>query len=69
MEVALSGLLGVFGGPACSTDYLNGDRITWVATIFKAALPMKPHLRLFLAALAASGLGHFQPPGWSVGQA
>lgn len=34
--VRLTGIAGVFGGPECYTNYANGDRISWVATIFTA---------------------------------
>jgi ADP-ribose pyrophosphatase YjhB (NUDIX family) len=32
----LTHLIGVVGGPGCETQYRNGDRIAWVATIFGA---------------------------------
>jgi ADP-ribose pyrophosphatase YjhB (NUDIX family) len=32
----LTHLVGVVGGPGCETQYRNGDRIAWVATIFGA---------------------------------
>jgi 8-oxo-dGTP pyrophosphatase MutT (NUDIX family) len=32
----LTHLVGVVGGPGCETQYRNGDRIAWVATIFRA---------------------------------
>lgn len=34
VRVALTHIVGVFGGPDCGTHYANGDRIAWVATIF-----------------------------------
>ncbi|MGE0559866.1 MAG: NUDIX domain-containing protein [Burkholderiales bacterium] len=34
--VRITGVLGIFGGPRCNTTYPNGDRITWVATLFAA---------------------------------
>jgi ADP-ribose pyrophosphatase YjhB (NUDIX family) len=34
--VQLTGIAGVFGGEECRTTYANGDRISWVATIFSA---------------------------------
>lgn len=36
VHVRLTRIAGVFGGPDCGTDYANGDRISWVATIFAA---------------------------------
>lgn len=93
VRVALTHIVGVFGGPDCRTDYANGDRIAWVATIFGAratggtaraqgdgdetsaaawhdaaalqALPLKPHLRLFLRARDTGRPGWFQPAGWA----
>ena len=35
--VALTGLIGVFGGDLCTSSYANGDRLAWVATVFAAA--------------------------------
>jgi len=34
LYVALSGVLGVFGGPHCRSTYANGDEAAWVATLF-----------------------------------
>lgn len=36
VHAALTRIVGVFGGPECSTTYRNGDRLTWVATVFGA---------------------------------
>jgi ADP-ribose pyrophosphatase YjhB (NUDIX family) len=36
VEVELTRIVGVFGGPACTTTYANGDRLAWVATVFAA---------------------------------
>ena len=36
LVVALVRLVGVFGGPRCTSTYSNGDRIAWVATVFEA---------------------------------
>jgi ADP-ribose pyrophosphatase YjhB (NUDIX family) len=89
--VELVRLLGVFGGDQCATQYPNGDRIAWVATLFEArplegspqpdgeevvearyfdpaevaALPLRPHMRMFLdAARSAMPGGFFQSPTW-----
>lgn len=32
--VALTRIIGVFGGERCTTTYSNGDRISWIATVF-----------------------------------
>lgn len=36
LHVALTRIIGVFGGPLCSAVYRNGDRIAWVSTTFAA---------------------------------
>lgn len=36
LQVELTGLLGVFGGPACETRYPNGDHLSWVASVYLA---------------------------------
>jgi len=36
VHVDLTGIIGVFGGKDCGGTYRNGDRIAWVATIFRA---------------------------------
>ena len=36
LAVELTRILGVFGGPRHWTQYGNGDRIAWVATLFAA---------------------------------
>ena len=36
LYVALTHVVGVFGGELCSTTYSNGDRIAWVSTVFGA---------------------------------
>jgi ADP-ribose pyrophosphatase YjhB (NUDIX family) len=45
LHVTLTHIVGVFGGEICSGTYSNGDRISWVSTVF-AATPaggtMKP---------------------------
>ena len=33
--VTLTRVVGVFGGPLCSSTYGNGDRIAWVSTVFR----------------------------------
>ena len=38
--VRLTHLVGVFGGELCTTTYSNGDKISWVATVFGAE-PLK----------------------------
>ena len=35
-DVALTRIVGVFGGELCSTTYRNGDRVAWVSTVFAA---------------------------------
>lgn len=34
--VALTRIVGVFGGERCTSTYANGDRIAWVSTVFEA---------------------------------
>ena len=34
--VALTHVVGVFGGELCSTTYSNGDKVAWVSTVFAA---------------------------------
>jgi ADP-ribose pyrophosphatase YjhB (NUDIX family) len=34
--VALTHVIGVFGGPLCASTYANGDQVAWVATVFGA---------------------------------
>ncbi len=34
LQIELTGIVGVFGGLNCGTVYPNGDKISWVATIF-----------------------------------
>jgi 8-oxo-dGTP pyrophosphatase MutT (NUDIX family) len=92
LHVALTRIVGVFGGDLCTSHYANGDRIAWVATVFAgeriggtlkpdgdetlevryvaradvAALPCKPHVRLFLEAGYAAGVdAKFQAPSWT----
>lgn len=36
VHVELTGLVGVFGGELCYTHYSNGDKVTWVSTVFAA---------------------------------
>jgi len=36
LHVALKRIVGVFGGEICSGAYSNGDRISWVSTLFEA---------------------------------
>ena len=36
--VELQRLVGVFGGRDCTTTYANGDRLSWVSTVFEAAI-------------------------------
>ena len=36
VHVELTCVVGVFGGPDCTTTYANGDRLNWVATVFSA---------------------------------
>ena len=34
--VALTSLIGVFGGTLCASTYSNGDKVSWVSTLFAA---------------------------------
>jgi ADP-ribose pyrophosphatase YjhB (NUDIX family) len=34
LHVALTHIVGVFGGPLCSSTYANGDQMSWVSTVF-----------------------------------
>src|SRR5205809_2551859 len=36
LHVALTRIVGVFGGVICSGAYSNGDRVSWVSTLFAA---------------------------------
>lgn len=36
LAVELMRIVGVFGGPLCTSTYSNGDRIAWVSTVFEA---------------------------------
>jgi ADP-ribose pyrophosphatase YjhB (NUDIX family) len=36
LVVELVRVAGVFGGEHCTVTYANGDRLTWVATVFEA---------------------------------
>lgn len=36
LHVALTRIVGVFGGELCSTTYGNGDKVAWVSTVFAA---------------------------------
>lgn len=36
VQVELTGLVGVFGGELCYTNYTNGDKVAWVSTVFAA---------------------------------
>jgi 8-oxo-dGTP pyrophosphatase MutT (NUDIX family) len=36
LYVALTRIVGVFGGPLCSSTYANGDQVAWVSTVFEA---------------------------------
>jgi 8-oxo-dGTP pyrophosphatase MutT (NUDIX family) len=91
LVIALTHVVGVLGGPACTVTYDNGDRMAWVATLFGGhpvggtlrpdgdetvetryvgrdewrALPIRPHLPLFLdAAFAPQASAHFEPATW-----
>ena len=44
LHVALTHILGVFGGVLCSGTYSNGDQVAWVSTAF-AATPIRGALR------------------------
>lgn len=36
LVVALTRIVGVFGGELCTSTYSNGDRIAWISTVFEA---------------------------------
>ena len=36
VQIELTGLIGVVGGPGCGGTYRNGDQLAWVATVFSA---------------------------------
>jgi len=36
--VALTRLVGVFGGEMCSSTYGNGDQVAWVSTVFRGEI-------------------------------
>lgn len=36
LHVALTHVVGVFGGTLCSSTYSNGDKVAWVSTVFGA---------------------------------
>ena len=36
LHVALTHVVGVFGGPLCSGTYSNGDKMAWISTVFGA---------------------------------
>jgi ADP-ribose pyrophosphatase YjhB (NUDIX family) len=36
LHVALTRIVGVFGGELCASQYGNGDRLAWIATVFAA---------------------------------
>jgi ADP-ribose pyrophosphatase YjhB (NUDIX family) len=36
LYVRLTRVVGVFGGPLCASTYANGDRVSWVSTVFAA---------------------------------
>jgi ADP-ribose pyrophosphatase YjhB (NUDIX family) len=36
LHVALTHIVGVFGGTPCSSIYSNGDKVAWVSTVFGA---------------------------------
>jgi 8-oxo-dGTP pyrophosphatase MutT (NUDIX family) len=44
IHVALTHIVGVFGGTLCSSTYSNGDKIAWVSTVF-GAQPIRGTLR------------------------
>ncbi len=35
LHVELTRLIGVFGGRVCTSTYANGDKLSWVATVFE----------------------------------
>lgn len=40
LHVALTHVIGVFGGTLCSGTYANGDKVSWISTVF-AARPLR----------------------------
>jgi len=44
LHVALTHIVGVFGGEQCAGTYANGDKVAWVSTVF-AALPIRGTLK------------------------
>src|SRR5438067_1554235 len=36
LHVALTRIVGVFGGEICTSRYANGDKLAWVSTLFAA---------------------------------
>jgi 8-oxo-dGTP pyrophosphatase MutT (NUDIX family) len=36
LHVALTRIVGVFGGELCASTYSNGDKVSWVSTVFEA---------------------------------
>ena len=36
LHVALARIVGVFGGRLCASTYSNGDRLSWISTVFAA---------------------------------
>jgi len=36
LQVALTHIVGVFGGTLCAGTYSNGDKVAWVSTVFGA---------------------------------
>jgi|RhiMethySRZTD1v2_1073278.scaffolds.fasta_scaffold1587507_1 ADP-ribose pyrophosphatase YjhB (NUDIX family) len=36
LHVELTRIIGVFGGKICSGSYSNGDKISWISTVFAA---------------------------------
>jgi ADP-ribose pyrophosphatase YjhB (NUDIX family) len=34
LHVELTRLIGVFGGPVCTSTYANGDKLAWVSSVF-----------------------------------
>src|SRR4051794_13724165 len=36
--VALTHVIGVFGGPLCTSTYANGDELSWISTVFGATV-------------------------------
>lgn len=44
LHVALTHVIGVFGGDLCTATYGNGDKVAWVSTVF-GATPVRGTLR------------------------